>query len=244
MEKLKYSILVCAYCNVDQFNRFLMTACSQDFDDYEVVVVDNATPNNDIMLSCDTARSWLGIDNLTYIRLSKAAKRCKNIAQGINIAAVRARGERFVVVADSNVLLSDNLLSEIDKHNGREVVISGAGTDIKISPDGNINTEYAAGDPTMIELENARLLKTMGWPDDPLKLKLIPDTYRVPDPHNQFDVYVISLHRSQFSEYDEAFTHWGPYHAHYVKNKCMEYGHRRLKNVRIIHQYHRVWKDE
>ncbi len=246
MEKLKYSILVCVYGNADQFENFLITACGQDYpiDDYEIVVVDNATPGNEIMQACLSVGSWMAFPNIIYARIGAGQKQCRNITQGINIAARGAQGERFVIVADSNVLLSSNLLKEIDKSDDKQIVISGAGTDIKISPDGNYSTEYAPKDHNQIAKENDLLLKAMGWPDDPLDLKLIEGKYREPDPHNAFDVYIVTMHRSQFVSYDKNLSSWGPYHTNYVWSLCMKYGHRRLQNIRIIHQYHRVWKNE
>lgn len=243
MAKLKYSILVCAYANIDQFENFLKTACAQDFEDYEIIVVDNATPGDGIIRACLNVESWMQFDQLVYQRIVPTQKQCTNITQGINCAARHATGERFLIIADSNVLLSSNLLAEIDQHNDNQITISGAGTDIKISPGGDHNSEYSPGDHKQIAKLNAALLKEMGWPDDPLNLKLIYGKWRSPDPHNSFDVYAVAMNRSQFTPYNEKMLSWGTYHADYVKAKCLQFGHRRIQNVRIIHQYHRVWKD-
>jgi hypothetical protein len=242
-KKLKYSILACAYANPDQFQNFLRTACSQGRDDYEVIIVDNATPGNDIMQACLNVGAWQEFDQLVYQRIVRTQKRCTNIAQGINAASRSASGEHLVIVADPNVLLSFNLLDRINSLMAGKVLISGAGTDIKISPSGCHNSEYCREHPGRMATANSRLLNAMGWPDDPTDLELIPGTWRAPDPHNQFDVYVAAVPKNYFETLEETGG-WGQYWANWLQSICLRRGFRRLDGVRIIHQYHRVWKAE
>ena len=240
METIRHSLLVCAYCNHDQFINFLLSACAQDVNNgYEIVVVDNGStpPLYDI---CKDVSAWTGYPHIIYERIDR--RTCSNITQGINIAAKIASGRhRLTIIADSNVLLASNFIRSIERHPG--VVISGAGVDVKISPEGSINCEYAPHDPRKAAEQNARLLKQMGWPDDPLNLQLIPGKHRLPDPHNNYDVYAISMPRNKFVPYDTKNTVWGTYHADYVKAMCRD-GFSRLSGTRIIHQFHRVWKSQ
>ena len=106
--------------------------------------------------------------------------------------------------------------------------------------------EYKKLSKHEIATENEYLLKDMGWPDDPLNLNLINGKYRYPPPHNLYDVYVVGMNTTIFFEgpYNENIRKWGTYHSDFVKYKCNRYGFRRLDNIRVIHQYHRVWKDE
>lgn len=247
MENIKYSILVCAYSNGHQFHNFLYTACRQEIDDkYEIIVVDNATPTTEIYDACKRASCYLS--RIKYYNIQPDQKKCKNITQGINFAAVMSKGEYIVIVADSNVLLSFNLLSEIDKIDGKQwkIIISGQGTDIKISPNGNGSTEYSRLSQKEMMNVNANILEKMGWPDDPYSLRLIEGKYRYPPPHNNFDIYIAAMHREVFLKqpYNENLKSWGDYHANFIQNKCREYASIRLTDVKIIHQFHRVWKNE
>jgi glycosyltransferase involved in cell wall biosynthesis len=246
MEKLKYSILVCAYSNGWQFSNFLYTVCNQDYQgNYEIIVVDNNSPTDEIYNICMKYNCRLS--KIRYFSISKEKKKCRNIAQGINKAAEMSAGEYLVIVADSNVLLSFNLLSEIDKDELKDhrINISGKGTDIKISPNGKFEKEYESRPQHEIAIECSDILDDMGWPNDPMNLKLIDGKHRYPPPHNNFDVYIVGMNKVLFFEgpYNENAVSWGDYHSDFVKAKCKRYGHRRIENIRIIHQWHRVWKD-
>ena len=246
MEKLDYSILVCVYDNAWQFKNFLYTACNQNYrGSYEIVVVDNASPTDEIVKTCHRVNCS---NRIKYYAISKEDKKCRNITQGINLAAQKAKGQHLVIVADSNVLLSFNLLSEINKDETKHwrINISGKGTDIKISPNGKIEKEYERRDPQEITHECSEILTKMGWPNDPMYLDLIDGKHRFPPPHNEFDVYITSMDKAIFVEgpYNENMTNWGDYHSNFVKHKCRKYGFRRLHNIRIIHQWHRVWKND
>jgi hypothetical protein len=95
-------------------------------------------------------------------------------------------------------------------------------------------------------VECYNILSKMGWPNDPMKLKLIDGKHRYPAPHNAFDIYVIAMHKTLFFEgpYNENLKQWGDYHSNFVKYKCKKFGYTRLTNTKIIHQFHRVWKSE
>jgi hypothetical protein len=205
MEKLKYSILVCAYSNGWQFNRYF------------------------------------------YIHPSE--KKCTNITQGINIAAQKAVGEYIVIVADSNVLLSFNLLSKIDEYITPATVVLSSGTtnDYKLSPDGMIETEYKHDDPDKMTDICKDLLTKMGWPCNPLNLKLIDGKWRQPQAHHGHDCYIVAMAKEAFmglGGYDENLNEWGTYHDKFVDRVTQTLKSRLLKGVRIVHQYHRVWKQQ
>lgn len=246
MEELKYSIVVCAYKNHRQFSNFIWTACCQDFNGYEVVVVDNATPNDLIFRMSEKAQCSLA--KVRYFNIEPEQKRCKNITQGINLAVSKAVGKYVVIVADSNVLLSFNLLSSIDRLIDDDTVVLSSGTnDVKISPDGNYDSEYWLGDPQKMAELNYKLLIKMGWPCDPINLDLSKVGYRFPPPHRGLDCYIVALAKSQFLQkggYDESKVSWGEYHQEFVKRMLDGSKLAALQGVRIVHQFHRVFKDD
>jgi len=244
MEKIKYSILVCPYSNVKQFENFLFTARMQDYQGkYEVIVVDNASPTDEIKYICSKFS-----DITKYYRIKEEDKKATNITQGINLAANISTGEYVVIIPDPNVLLSFNLLSEIDKVPLKEwkIIISGLKTDIKISQYATLAEEYEKRNENEMAEINSRLLLEMGWPDDPMKLKLINGRHRFPPAHIGFEVYMVAMHRVHFFKepYNENLIEWGTYHENFVTTKCRQYAWERLRSVRLIHQLHRVWKNE
>lgn len=227
----------------------LFTASCQKFSatpyaKIEIIVIDNATPNDSIKNSCS------GLRHVRYSRIANKNKHCTNITQGMNIAASHARGEYIVIIADSNVLLSFNLLDEINKVIDKETLVLSTGpkNDVKISPGGSKNSEYKQIGPDRAAKINNELLDEMGWVNDPLNLKLLPGKHRFPPPHLARDCYIAAMPREAFiacGGYDESKTEWGNYHelfldsmAGYLKKE------RHLTGVRIVHQYHRVLKEK
>jgi glycosyltransferase involved in cell wall biosynthesis len=250
MEELKFSILACVYGNDKQFANFLYTALRQDCSNYEVLIVDNAHPNDDIRNLCMRSKDipeMGGRVDLRYFRIQPQDKKCKNIAQGINLAARNARGKYFVIVADPNVLLSFNLLKTIDGIDQKTVMLSDISGDLKISPTGAVIDEYSDGDPARMAEINDSLLKEMGWSDDPLKLKLIPGKHRMAPPHLTYDCYIVAVSRDNFlisGGYYETDTSWGRYHEFFVHRLKDFLNVEFIKGIKVIHQYHRVLKDD
>jgi glycosyltransferase involved in cell wall biosynthesis len=246
MEELKFSILVCAYKNSRQFSNFLWTACCQNFHPFEIIVVDNATPNDGIQKACEKVPCRLS--KVRYFNIRSEEKKCRNISQGINLAAEKATGKYIVIVADSNTLLSFNLLESIGKLIDSNVVILSSGmNDVKISPNGNYDSEYWSGDPSKISRLNEKLLLAMGWPCDPINLDLTKVGHRFPPPHKGWDCYIVCLPRQYFLRhggYDEKDSSWGEYHQNFVSDIASKLRPVNLKGVRIIHQFHRVFKDD
>lgn len=247
MEKLTFSILVCVYGNAQQFSNFLWTAYCQDHYSYEVVIVDNATPDASIKSTYDCCPRKIK-NRLNYVFISQKDKRCRNITQGINLAASAAKGKYIVIVADPNVLLSFNLLESIEALiDDKSVVLSSGCNDVKISPGGFYDSEYARENPEKMAAQNEQLLKDMGWPCDPLNLRLIAGKHRFPQPHQHFDCYIVALSRKnylKFGGYDESQRSWGEYHQVFVERLTKKLQRRNLTGVRIVHQYHRVYKDD
>lgn len=246
-KKLKYSILACAYGNHKQFSNFLWTAYCQDFTNYEVVVVDNATPGAQMQSVYDCCPRKVK-KYVHYHSIKREEKRCRNIAQGINLAASRAEGKYLVVVADSNVLLSFNLLEQIDALiDENSVVLSAGCNDVKISPDGQHDTEYACLNAEHISNSNDVLLELMGWPCDPLQLRLIPGKHRYPPPHLTYDCYIVAMSKDNYFKlggYDESCKEWGEYHQVFVEKATKALQSRRLQGIRVLHQFHRVYKND
>ena len=157
-----------------------------------------------------------------------------------------AKGKYLVIVADPNVLLSFNLLRHIDHIDENSVMLSDISGDLKISPTGTYQDEYANDNAAVMANINASILKEMGWPADPLKLKLIPGKHRMAPPHLAYDVYITALSRDNFLKfggYDEGSKSWGIYHELFVRNLASKLRLEFIKGVRVIHQYHRVYKD-
>ncbi len=246
MEELKFSIVACAYGNHRQFENFLCTATMQNHPSFEVVIVDNATPTKDIYDICCRFQGKDSSPKVRYFRIEPEGKKCKNITQGVNIAAQKARGKYIVIVADPNVLLSFNLLQTLDGIKENTVYLSAGFSDIKISPDGTYESEYESADPTGMAAANSKLLAEMGWPCDPLCMKLIAGKHRFPPPHQVNDCYIVALLRSMFLQlggYDESATSWGEYHMRFVSALKKSLKPVQINGARIIHQYHRVYKD-
>jgi hypothetical protein len=166
------------------------------------------------------------------------------------MATRAASADYIVIVADSNVLLSFNLLSKINSciDPNTLVLSSGPKNDVKISPDGSKRSEYQQINYERAVSLNNTLLEKMGWPCDPLDLKLLPNHHRFPPPHMARDCYIAAMSRDAFISYggyDESKTQWGPYHeyfldamAGYLKKE------KHLTGVRIVHQFHRVLKEQ
>jgi glycosyltransferase involved in cell wall biosynthesis len=243
MEELKFSILVCVYGNPKQFKNFLWTACNQDFEGYEIVIVDNATEDDSIFNVYQDSINKLS--KIRYFAIGPKQKQCTNITQGINIAAQKAVGRFIVIVADPNILLSFNLLSQISKLiDDKFIILSSGMNDVKISPKGTPPSEWHQGKPEEMAQENEKILIEMGWPDDPLNLKLIKGKYRWPPPHRDYDCYVAALSRKYFLNiggYPMDQTTYGTYHAVFLSNLATKLKPKKLTDVRIIHQYHRSW---
>jgi hypothetical protein len=255
---MKYSVLYCVYNNHNQFRNSLWTAACQHWSSalkekkYEIIIVDNATPGDEIK------QISKGIDPtmvfkegfVRYLRIANENKRCTNITQGINLAASVASGEYIVIVADSNVLLSFNLLSKIDKVIDKDTLVLSTGpkNDVKISPGGSKRSEYGPCEVQDAARTNDELLSQMGWPCDPLKLRLLNGKHRFPPPHMARDCYIAAMPRDAFISYggyDESQSQWGPYHEFFLDAmaKYLPKEHH-LKGIRIIHQYHRVLKEQ
>jgi glycosyltransferase involved in cell wall biosynthesis len=241
---MKYSILYCVYNNESQFINSLFTAVWQNHSEtFEIIVIDNATPDESIKNHCQD------LDGVRYSRIANKHKHCTNITQGMNIAANQARGDYIVIVADSNVLLSFNLLEEIDKVIDKETLVLSTGpkNDVKISPGGSKNSEYGRIGPNKAAKINHVLLTEMGWPTDPLRLKLLSGKHRFPPPHLARDCYIAAMPREAFllyGGYDESKTQWGPYHEYFLDGMASYLKkERHLTGVRIVHQYHRVLKE-
>jgi glycosyltransferase involved in cell wall biosynthesis len=216
--------------------------------EYEIIVIDNATPDDPIKLACAIHRG--AYIDIHYSRITNKEKRCTNITQGINLAASMARGEYIVIVADSNVLLSFNLLEKINEIIDKDTLVLSTGptNDVKISPDGKKSSEYGGIDYLKAAKINAKLLIEMGWAADPIKLKLIPGKHRFPPPHLARDCYIAAMPTDAFLSYggyDESSTQWGPYHEYFLDAMAKHLDkERHLRGVRIIHQYHRVFKEQ
>jgi glycosyltransferase involved in cell wall biosynthesis len=244
MEELKFSILACVYGNQWQFKNFLWTALRQDYPNYEVIIVDNAHPNKDIYNLCKSTEDSV---TLRYFRIEPEFKKCKNIAQGINLAAEKANGEYLVIVADPNNMISFNLLKTMDGINNNTVMLSDISGDLRLSPTGIYDDEYSNSEPPEIMAQiNEQILKEMGWPADPLLLELIPGKHRMAPPHLAHDCVVVALSKEnylKFGGYDESAISWGIYHELFVRRLAEALDVEFLKGIRVIHQYHRVLKD-
>ena len=247
MAHINFSIICSTFANPAQLKNFIWTVCNQDYQgSFETIIVDNASPLDEIQMACC---GWPARIKIKYYRIKPEDKICTNISAGINLAAQKACGSYFVIVADPNVLLSFNLLTKISKviKINSLVLSAGPGNDVKISPDGLQQTEYANLNRKQMEKENERLLKEMGWPCDPLKLKLLPNKHRWPPPHLSYDCYIAAMSKTNFYKYGQYPTkqnQWGRYHDLYLQKLASNLNEIRLEDIRIVHQFHRVWKEK
>jgi glycosyltransferase involved in cell wall biosynthesis len=247
MAKINFSIIACTYNNPYHLKNFLWTVFNQDYQGgFETIIVNNASTRDGVIMACCGQPSRI---NIRYYEITPEEKRCTNIAQGINLAAQKAMGRYLVIVADPNVLLSFNLLSSISKVIKPTNIVLSAGpeNDVKISPDGLQQTEYAKLKPEDMETHCELLLRDMGWPCDPLELKLLPGKHRFPPPHLQYDCYIAAMSRPnfyKFGEYPEKQTTWGRYHDEYLQMLAKNLDEIRLTDIRVVHQFHRVFKEE
>ena len=243
---MNFSIIACTYNNPYYLKNFLWTVSNQDYKgSFETIIVDNASTIS-VLPACTGWPSWI---NIRHYKIKPENKKCTNISQGINIAASKAKGRFIIIVADPNVIISHNLLSSIAKCiNDKNVVLSaGPDNDVKISPDGRQRTEYKIMPKEFMEFECDTLLKSMGWYCDPLQLKLLPGKHRWPPPHLGYDCYIVALSKTnflKFGKYPTEQTIWGRYHDIYTKMLATELEEVRLKGIRIIHQYHPVFKEQ
>lgn len=240
---MKYSIVTCVYGNPRQFKNSLLAAMSQNCNfKYEVIVVDNGTPDSGIFDAC---YNFTVPDNrsLGYMRIDPSEKKTFNTTQGTNMGAQAAVGEIIVVLADPNVLLSYNFLSEVDNLMNYGIIVTSSNCDVKLSPKGTKDSEYE--DIEGKEDINSEFLSKLGWPKDPMDFNLDLVPHRYPPPHQNHDVYVFAMSRELFLKdggYDESETGWGLYHTNLVKKFCHQYTWIKLRNVRVVHQYHGLTK--
>jgi hypothetical protein len=219
---------------------------------YQIVIIDNATPDDSIkQISKGISPDMQFKEGFVhYSRIMPGQKRCTNITQGMNLGALTAAGKYIVIVADSNVLLSFNLLNKIDEIIDEDTLVLSTGprNDVKISPGGSKASEYGHVDHNEAASINSFLLQQMGWPDDPRKLKLLKGNYRFPPPHMARDCYIAAMSKDKFLSYggyDESKTQWGPYHEFFLDNMARYLDKEvHLTDIRIVHQYHRVLKEK
>lgn len=242
MEAPRISVIGSTYANPAQLRNLLWTLSKQTCPvPFEVLIADNASPGPAIAQVCADAR-------VGYLPISPADKKGTNISQGINLAARAAKGDWLAIIADTNVLLSFNLLSAIAsaRKPGRLILSRGGLTDVKISPLGTRQSEYARLSPKEMARENDALLVELGWPCDPLRLRLQHGKHRFPPPHAGYDCYLAALERSAFlasGGYQEGGG-WGTYHQSFLQSLASRMEEHLLSGVRIVHQYHRVYKEE
>jgi len=241
---MDFSIITTVYRNTDQYRHFISTAAAQHTDKkFEIVVFVNEEPTELIRVVIPRAGERVTVESKPA---GTGARVSRNLSYGIHMAALASKGSCLVFVFDPNVLLSFNILQEIDKLIRPGVIVTSAGndTDVKISPLGTHASEYEAGDPDQMASVNERLLAEMGWPADPGRLELIPGKHRFPPPHLAHDEYLVAMARQDYFEaggYPTVIDAAGAWHEEWVRRMCGLYRERRLEGCRIIHQYHRVW---
>ena len=104
---MRFSIIIPVY-NVEKYIRRCMeTVMGQTFRDYEVIVVDDESPDNSMAIVAEFAEQYPGM--ITMIRQ-------KNTRQGgaRNRGAAVARGE-YLIFVDSDDYVSENMLEVVDR---------------------------------------------------------------------------------------------------------------------------------
>jgi len=102
---MKYSIIVPVYNRPDEVDELLSSLCSQALKDFEVIIVEDGSqkPCKDV---CD---KYADILDLHYY-----SKENSGPGQSRNYGVERARG-KWVIILDSDVVLPEGYLSEIEK---------------------------------------------------------------------------------------------------------------------------------
>ena len=107
---MKYSIIVPVFNRPDEVDELLESLCSQTLKDFEVVIVEDGSqkPCKDV---CD---KYAGILDLHYYNKENSGP-----GQSRNYGVERAQG-RYVIILDSDVVLSESYLEAIDSAIGHQ----------------------------------------------------------------------------------------------------------------------------
>lgn len=220
---MKFSILYCVNGNPTGFANSLWTACRQrGVEPYEIIVIDNATDGEEVR---STAASFYNFDSansdIKYARINYP--RCpNNISQAINIAAEKAQGQYIVILSDSNLLISFNVLMKITLAINKNTLVlsSGPDNDIQLLTD---------------------KIEKLGFPCDPYDMDLPDESFKNLPSHMMRGAFISAIHTESFimyGGYDETSTEDDMYHesfmngmASFMRYEC------HLTDVRAIRQY-------
>ena len=126
---MKYSIIVPVFNRPDEVDELLESLCSQTLKDFEVVIVEDGSqkPCKDV---CD---KYAGILDLHYYNKENSGP-----GQSRNYGVERAQG-RYVIILDSDVVLSESYLEAIDSAIGHQTsdIVAWGGPDAS-HPSGGI----------------------------------------------------------------------------------------------------------
>ncbi len=243
--KKSLSLIVCVYGRKYQFENFLISLSRQARLPDQFILVDNGTPGNSINELYD--KYLPGLDcNSSFFRIDPKTKTSYNGAYGLNFGSKKASGEYVILLTDSNVIFSDNLVEEVGQLAGHWTLVTSYTREYRTSPDGTYKSEYSCKDEGEANQQCKTILESMGWPCDVGKVDLNNKYIRDPTSQLGIDSYLIALKRSVFLEsggYSEEDIYWGRWSV----NKNLELAsHLRvqpLKDSRIVHQFHHMTED-
>jgi hypothetical protein len=236
---------MCVYDRSYQFENFLISLTRQTVPPDEVIIVDNGTPDKSVLNLCEKYLPELSCGG-SLMTIDPEHKDSYNSAKGLNIATDRASGEYIALLADSNVLLSDNLTEDIRALIGPWSLVTSYTREYRTSPEGTYQSEYSCDDKDEADRQCKTILDSIGWPCDIGEVDL--DNKYIRDPAKQLgiDSYLIALKRDFFIDsggYSEQRRYWGRWSV----DKNLQLAQRLkvvpLQSSRIIHQFHHMTKD-
>lgn len=98
------SIIVPTYKRTDYLRLTLDSIINQTFQDFEIIVVDDGTPNDDNLLLCQK------IENVRYIKIENSG----GPAKPRNVGIKEARGKYIAFVDDDDIWLSNKLEKQVN----------------------------------------------------------------------------------------------------------------------------------
>lgn len=113
----KVSVIIPTYGGSDSLNRAVMSVLDQEYDNFELIVVDDNNPESDARERTESImRNYCSDGRVIYIKHSKN----KNGAAARNTGIRKASGKYIEFLDDDDIFLSGNIKSQaefLDKHN-------------------------------------------------------------------------------------------------------------------------------
>ena len=112
MDKIRFTVVISSYNIENYIKRAIDSVLKQDFENYEIIIVDD----------CSTDNTMKEIENYkeNKLKVLKTEKNSGTAGATRNIAIDNARGEYIIFLDGDDTLYNNNTLKEIDKIIGEE----------------------------------------------------------------------------------------------------------------------------